>query len=420
MQEVLLRAWRALAEFRGRSSLRAWLYRIATNQCLNLIESRSRRVLPVDLGPSVDETPAAGGSGSSPIPRRLRRLIEPDSPWGVTSFGRSLELAFVAALQYLPPNQRAALILRDVLGFSARDAAEVLGAATTAVNSALQHARKTVEQRVPEPSQQTTLRNLGDAGVRRVVERYVRALEEADVDAVVSMLAEEATWSMPPCCLVPRSGRDQPVSPGQSVHRALAAPGHPCQRTAGSRLLRLGRRHRGLLRRGPGRADLERRADHGSDCLHRLLAFPQVPPPLPAGRRLRAGGATVTTLQHHKEQDALVFTLPREHRHQRCPGTTAGSQPTGEGAPARDGGPRPVAGPAPRTREHRCRDAATPNHETPRPAAADTAHPGAAGARSTAGRPQRHLCGSASPALPRLHGAVVRRTPSATSAHTEA
>ena len=199
MQEVLLRAWRALAEFRGRSSLRAWLYRIATNQCLNLIESRSRRVLPVDLGPSVDETPAAEGVWIEPYPETSAALrVEPDSPVGRYELRESLELAFVAALQYLPPNQRAALILRDVLGFSARDAAEVLGTATTAVNSALQHARKTVEQRVPEPSQQTTLRNLGDAGVRRVVERYVRALEEADVDAVVSMLAEEATWSMPP------------------------------------------------------------------------------------------------------------------------------------------------------------------------------------------------------------------------------
>jgi RNA polymerase sigma-70 factor (ECF subfamily) len=199
MQEVLLRAWGALGDFQGRSSLRAWLYRIATNQCLNLIESRSRRFLPADLGPSVDEAPAAEVFWIEPYPEAsAAHRDEPGSPVGRYEFRESLELAFVAALQYLPPNQRAALILRDVLGFSAKDAAEVLGATTTAVNSALQHARKTAEERVPERTQQTTLRHLGDAGIRRVVERYVRALEEADIDAVVSMLAEDATWSMPP------------------------------------------------------------------------------------------------------------------------------------------------------------------------------------------------------------------------------
>ena len=104
----------------------------------------------------------------------------------------------MAALQYLPPNQRAALILRDVLGFAAKDAAEMLDTTTAAINSALQHARKTVEARVPERSQQMSLRELGDAGVRLLVKRYVRALEDADIAAVVSMLAQDATWSMPP------------------------------------------------------------------------------------------------------------------------------------------------------------------------------------------------------------------------------
>lgn len=146
MQEVLLRAWRALGDFRGRSSLRAWLYRIATNQCLNLIESRSRRFLPVDLGPSVEGASAAEVFWIEPYPETsAAHRDEPGSPVGRYELRESLELAFVAALQYLPPNQRAALILRDVLGFSTRDAAEVLGTTTTAVNSALQHARKTVE-----------------------------------------------------------------------------------------------------------------------------------------------------------------------------------------------------------------------------------------------------------------------------------
>ncbi|MDN5856630.1 MAG: sigma-70 family RNA polymerase sigma factor [Actinomycetia bacterium] len=200
MQEVLLRAWRALADFQGRSSLRTWLYRIATNSCLNLIESRSRRFLPVDLGPLVEDAPAAEKFWIEPYPKiPSRQGDELASPVGRYELRESLELAFVAALQYLPPNQRAALILRDVLGFSAQDAAEALDTTATAVNSALQHARKTVKARVPERSQHTMLRELGDAGIRRVVERYVRALEDADVDTLVSMLAEDATWSMPPC-----------------------------------------------------------------------------------------------------------------------------------------------------------------------------------------------------------------------------
>jgi RNA polymerase sigma-70 factor, ECF subfamily len=198
MQEVLLRAWRGLPDFQERSSLRTWLYRIAANSCLNAIESRSRRHVPVDLGPSVEETPAADVLWVEPLPETSAARAEQGSPVGRYELRASLELAFVAALQYLPPNQRAALILRDVLGFSAKDAAEALDTTATAVNSALQHARRTVEARVPERSQQTTLRELGDAGVRRVVERYVRALENADVDAMVSMLAADATWSMPP------------------------------------------------------------------------------------------------------------------------------------------------------------------------------------------------------------------------------
>jgi RNA polymerase sigma-70 factor (ECF subfamily) len=199
MQEVLLRAWRALPDFRGRSSLRTWLYRIATNSCLNLIESRSRRFLPVDLGPSVEETSTAEAFWIEPFPESSAARDEGlASPAGRYELRESLELAFVAALQHLPPNQRAALILRDVLGFAAKDAAEMLDTTTAAINSALQHARKTVEARVPERSQQMTLRELGDTGLRRVVERYVRALEDADIDAVVSMLAQDATWSMPP------------------------------------------------------------------------------------------------------------------------------------------------------------------------------------------------------------------------------
>lgn len=204
LQEVLLRAWRGLAAFEGRSSLRSWLYRIATNACLNAIESRSRRALPVDHGPPHDPRSAPG----EPLvesawiePYRDTPAAVPDglaSPEARYEQRESVELAFVAALQHLPGNQRAALILRDVLGFPARDAAYAMETTTAAVNSALQHARATVESRIPDPSQQTTLRALGDERLRAIVDRYMRALENGDVESMVAMLAEDATWSMPP------------------------------------------------------------------------------------------------------------------------------------------------------------------------------------------------------------------------------
>lgn len=200
LQEVLLRAWRGLPSFEGRSSLRAWLYRIATNACLNTIDSRSRRILPVDRPPmadleGMDEAKDAVG-WIEPYPSSVAE--ESMAPGARYEQRESLELAFVAALQFLPPNQRAALILRDVLGFSARDAAASLGTTTTSLNSALQHARRTAETRIPTTSQHTTLRALGDDPMRRVVERYMRALEEADVVGMIGLLAEDATWSMPP------------------------------------------------------------------------------------------------------------------------------------------------------------------------------------------------------------------------------
>ena len=109
-----------------------------------------------------------------------------------------VELAFVAALQHLPPNQRAALILREVLGFSAREVAESLDTTPASVNSALQRARVVVDERLPDQSQQATLRSLGDDRLSEIVERYSEALEEGDVDAVLALLTEDATWSMPP------------------------------------------------------------------------------------------------------------------------------------------------------------------------------------------------------------------------------
>jgi RNA polymerase sigma-70 factor, ECF subfamily len=204
LQEASLRAWRGLSKFEGRSSLRSWLYRIATNACLNAIERRPKRVLPIDYGPATDPhdglgMPPVESVWAEPYPDEGLGLEDgfaaPDARYEQRE---SVELAFIAALQHLPANQRAALILREVLGFSAREVAESLETTEASVNSALQRARATVDERLPEQSQQATLRALGDDGLREVVESYMDAMRRGDVDAVVAMLAKDAAWSMPP------------------------------------------------------------------------------------------------------------------------------------------------------------------------------------------------------------------------------
>ena len=193
LQETLLRAWRALARFEGRSSLRSWLYTIATNACLTQLQRRPKRTLPVDFGPATDPAEGVG------VPLEESVWLEPYPDAGLGYEQREgVELAFIAALQHLPANQRAVLILREVLGFSAAETAEALGTTVASVNSALQRARKAVEERAPERSQQATLRALGDDRMRAIVERYMDAMGRADVDAVVAMLAEDVAWSMPP------------------------------------------------------------------------------------------------------------------------------------------------------------------------------------------------------------------------------
>src|SRR3954447_24635190 len=204
VQETLLRAWRGLSGFEGRSSLRSWLYRIATNASLTMIDKRPKRVLPIDYGPAADPH---GGPGE-PLIESV--WIEPyaDDHFGLEDGlagpearyeqRESVELAFVAALQNLPANQRAVLILREVLGFSAKEAAEALDTTTASVNSALQRARAAVEDRLPEQSQQATAKALGDEGLQEVVDGYVEAWQRGDVKAVVGILTEDAAFSMPP------------------------------------------------------------------------------------------------------------------------------------------------------------------------------------------------------------------------------
>jgi RNA polymerase sigma-70 factor (ECF subfamily) len=214
LQETLLRAWRGLPQFEGRSSVRSWLYKIATNACLRAIERRPRRVLPVDYGPAADPHDGL----AEPVTEAVWLEPYPDERLGLGSVLASpearyeqregVELAFIAALQHLPARQRAVLILRDVLGFSARETATALETTPASIDSALQRAHKTVDQRLPERSQQATLRSLDDGALRQVVQRYVNAWERSDVAAVVAMLAEDAKLVMPPLPTWYR-GRDQ-------------------------------------------------------------------------------------------------------------------------------------------------------------------------------------------------------------------
>jgi RNA polymerase sigma-70 factor, ECF subfamily len=205
LQDTLVRAWRALPKFRGQSSLRTWLYRIATNVCLDAIARRPKRVLPIDYGPALGPGAAAP---EHPLPDAHWVEPYPDETLGVADGAaapdaryerrEALELAFVAALQHLPPRQRAALIMRDVLGFSAKEAAESLDTTVASVNGGLRRARRAVEERLPEQSQQATLRSLGQRRLRNLVTRFVDAFEQGDVDAILSTLAEDARFSMPP------------------------------------------------------------------------------------------------------------------------------------------------------------------------------------------------------------------------------
>ncbi|GAA4261391.1 RNA polymerase subunit sigma-70 [Dactylosporangium darangshiense] len=204
VQETLVRAWRSLPSFEGRSSLRSWLYTIATNVCLRVIERRPGRVLPIDYGPPADphrplNPPAAESTWIEPHPDERfdpgDGLAGPEARYEQRE---SVELAFIAALQHLPARQRAVLILRDVLGFSGAEVAAALQTTPASVYAALQRAHETVDHRLPDRSQQATLRSLDDARLRQIVSRYVDAWERHDVAAIVAMLTDSAAIAMPP------------------------------------------------------------------------------------------------------------------------------------------------------------------------------------------------------------------------------
>lgn len=202
VQETLVRAWRSMDRFEGRSSLNTWLVTIATNVCLREIERRGRRVRPVDLTEAGDPARGLGAPLTETV--WLGPLPTAGLSWSSTPADavyeqkEGVELAFIAALQHLPPLQRAALVMRDVLAMPAAEVAVALDTSAAAVNSALQRARAALRDRLPDRSQQTVLRDLGDAGVRSSVEAFVDAWEKADVDAVVALLADDVAITMPP------------------------------------------------------------------------------------------------------------------------------------------------------------------------------------------------------------------------------
>jgi RNA polymerase sigma-70 factor, ECF subfamily len=209
VQECMVRAWQAADRFEGRSSVRSWLYRIATNVCLDLLRSRQRRALPMDLSSPVPSSTPPAEILSDHV------WIEPVADRDVMPLGAdpaeqavvrdTVRLAFVAALQLLPPRQRAVLILREVLCWSAADVAELLGTTVASVNSALQRARATLAERNVEPGGRHE--ELDDAA-RDLLARYVRAFERYDIDTLVGLLHEDASFSMPPYAMWLRGPED--------------------------------------------------------------------------------------------------------------------------------------------------------------------------------------------------------------------
>jgi RNA polymerase sigma-70 factor (ECF subfamily) len=225
VQETILRAWRSFDGFEGRSSLRSWLYRIATNASLRAIEQSGRRPLPSGLGgPSDDPTYSLAPGRTDiawlePVPDRLLGPPEPADPANVVGMRGSIRLAFIATLQHLPPRQRAVLILREVLGLPAAEVAKLLDTSTAAINSILQRARAQLMEAAP--GEETTTEPT-EAETRALLDQYVAAFENADVVELQRVLLETVALEMPP---TPTwfSGRDVVV--GFLSSRVLGSPG---------------------------------------------------------------------------------------------------------------------------------------------------------------------------------------------------
>jgi RNA polymerase sigma-70 factor (ECF subfamily) len=198
VQETLVRAWRSLDRFEGRASLRSWLYRIATNVCMDMLDGRQRRARPMDLGPARE--PIEANLNTLPEvtwiePTPDARVVPEGDPAAVAEARETIRLAFVAALQHLPPRQRAVLILCEVLRWKASEVAELLETSVASVNSALQRARATLE--ASNVSATDTSPSVDEADAE-LLARYVEAFEHYDMDALTSLIHEDATQSMPP------------------------------------------------------------------------------------------------------------------------------------------------------------------------------------------------------------------------------
>ena len=201
VQETLVRAWKAYDRFEGRASLRSWLYRIATNVCLDMLDGAQRRARPMDLGPAGTADGPLGDvlpevTWIDPVPSG-RVSAESGDPAEVAESRETIKLAFVAALQHLPPRQRAVLILREVLRWQATEVAELLDTSVASVNSALQRARETLAKTGIDEGSVDAL----DDEHRALLLRYVDAFERYDMEALTSLLREDASWSMPPYAL---------------------------------------------------------------------------------------------------------------------------------------------------------------------------------------------------------------------------
>jgi RNA polymerase sigma-70 factor (ECF subfamily) len=196
VQETYVRAWRSYEKFEGRSSMRTWLHRIATNACLNALETRTRRPLPIGLGgPSSDPADALVEQREVPWLEPMPDALISADPAAVVAGRESVRLAVIAAMQFLPPRQRAVLILRDVLQWPAAEVAEMMDMTTASVNSALQRARAQLQEAAPAADDVT---EPDDADQRQLLDRFVAAFEAKDMAAIVSIFTKDAVWEMPP------------------------------------------------------------------------------------------------------------------------------------------------------------------------------------------------------------------------------
>ncbi|MHA6623007.1 sigma-70 family RNA polymerase sigma factor [Pseudonocardia sp. DLS-67] len=258
VQETFLRAWKGIGTFEGRSGLRAWLYRIATNACLDALGGRARRVLPQDLRPPSDAGVALAARTDIPwLQPFLDRLAPDDTEPGAAAVAReTIELAFLVAIQHLPPRQRAALLLRDVLGWRPGEIATVLEGSVASVNSALQRARAALREHLPARRADWTPSARPTAEERSVLRRYMAAMESADPDALAALLAEDVRTAMPPWPMWFR-GRDAMVA---ALRASWAADG-------------LGYRFRMLPARANGQPAVATYLRTGEDPDHRAFAI---------------------------------------------------------------------------------------------------------------------------------------------------